>query len=417
MGEQIRIADLREPVLTDLQRQAVEYGETLDIELSEDALLSAAVAATGLDDFGPDDFHERLQLWLAEIDDDPNRSGLGRATTFNIALRGAKARLRVYDFLRQHPEIHDVEIKSPIIVVGLPRTGTTHLLNLISADSRLRSLPLWESYEPVPVPGEEPGPDGLDARFARSEQEWHSTYALMPIVAAMHAMTPEHIHEENELQAPAFSHYTPEWTARVPQWRDYYLAHDQTPHYEFLKTMLKLCQWQRGPERWVLKSPQHLEQLGPLMTTFPDATIVMTHRDPVSVVQSAATMLTYGARLGYYSTDPDFYIDYWTDRVERLLSAAVRDLHFVPDDQRIDVPFDEFMADDVAMVERIYDLAGMTMTGTARAQMDAHMATHPRDKYGRIVFDLRGDFGVEPEEVRERFKVYIDRFAVPIEVK
>jgi Sulfotransferase family len=134
-------------------------------------------------------------------------------------------------------------------------------------------------------------------------------------------------------------------------------------------------------------------------------------------VQSAATMLTYGARLGYYSTDPDFYIDYWTDRVERLLSAAVRDLHFVPDDQRIDVPFDEFMADDVAMVERIYDLAGMTMTGTARAQMDAHMATHPRDKYGRIVFDLRGDFGVEPEEVRERFKVYIDRFAVPIEVK
>ena len=106
--------------------------------------------ATGLDDFGPDDFHERLGLWLSEMDEDEDAVGLARLVLFGNAVRYASNRLRIADLLRRHPEIHDVPIERPVIVVGLPRSGTTNLVNLLAADQRFRSMPLWESYEPVP---------------------------------------------------------------------------------------------------------------------------------------------------------------------------------------------------------------------------------------------------------------------------
>ena len=137
----------------------------------------------------------------------------------------------------------------------------------------------------------------------------------VPYLAAMHPMAPDHVHEELELQLPDFTSYELEWVARVPEWRDHYLATDQTPHYEYLRTVLKILQWYSPGERWVLKSPQHLEQLGPLLATFPDATVVVTHRDPVSVIQSAATMVAYGARMSYRTTEPEWYLAYWADRM------------------------------------------------------------------------------------------------------
>jgi hypothetical protein len=426
-GERIRITDLGDPQLTDGQRLALDWCDQNPVDLTVDAVLDAAAGRTGLSDFGPDgppphDWRDRLRRWVEEVDADKERTELGRATIFNYCVRHAANRQRIHDLLTQHPEIHDEEIREPIIVVGLPRSGTTHLLNLISADTRLRSLPLWESYEPVPVPGEEPGPDGVDARYARADEEWQQMQATLPLLAAMHPMDPGHVHEEIELQSPNFSSYNLEWLARVPGWRDSYLGTDQTPHYAYMRTVLKLLQWLDGQsgrrrDRWVLKSPQHLEQLRPLVTTFPDATIVMTQRDPVSVVQSAATMLAYGARMNYRNADPGFYLEYWTDRMERLLRAAVRDVGVVPDAQRIDVPFHEFMADDVAMVERIYDVAGLPMTEPARTQIDEHMAAHPRGRFGQVLYDLRADFGADPIAVRDRFGFYFESFPrVQIEV-
>jgi hypothetical protein len=226
------------------------------------------------------------------------------------------------------------------------------------------------------------------------------------------------VHEELELELelPDFSSYTPEWVARCPGWRDYYLAHDQTPHYDYLRTVLQILQWTRPRDRWVLKSPQHLEQLGPLLATFPDATVVVTHRDPVSVVQSAATMMTYAARMGYHHTRPDFYIDYWTDRIRRLLESSVRDRHLVPAPQSVDVMFGEFMGDEMATVERIYRVAGLTMTDEARQQITAYRDTHRRGVDGHVRYDLRADFGVGADEVRRPFDFYFDRFPVPVEV-
>jgi hypothetical protein len=233
----------------------------------------------------------------------------------------------------------------------------------------------------------------------------------------MHPMNPEHIHEELELMCPDFTTYNLEWIARVPKWRDYYTSHDQTEHYAYLKSALQILQWYRPRERWILKCPQHLEQLGPLMKTFPDATIVVTHRDPVSVIQSAATMLAYGARMTYRTPQPEWYLEYWSQRVRQLLEASVRDRHLLPEERTTDVLFHEFMAEDVATVERIYEVAGLPMTDTARAQIAAYLDSHPRGKDGQVVYDVHKDFGAEPAALRDAFGFYLDRFDVRIEVR
>ena len=416
MANEIRIDDLAAPVLNDVQRMGLDYGETKTTELTVDAVCAAAVDRTGLDDFGPDDFRTRLGRQLTEMDADPERTGLGRMLMFGDCVRYAANRLRIRDLLARHPEILDVEIAAPVIVIGLPRSGTTHLVNLLASDTRFRSMPLWESYEPVPDPREPAGADGVDPRWTRCQQAWEAMQAGAPFVAAMHPMAPDHVHEENELMAPDFSNYNLEWVARAPQWRDHYLGHDQTPHYAYLKQVLQILQWLRPRARWVLKSPQHLEQIGPLRTTFPDATIVVTHRDPVAVVQSTITMLTYGARTLYRTTRPEWYRDYWTDRIGRLLDASLRDRHLLPADRTVDVFFDEYMADELGTVQRVYDAAGIELTDAARAEIEAYRHAHPRGQDGRVVYDLRRDFATTPAEVRARFDAYLDRFPARIEV-
>ena len=422
MSDAIRIHDLAQPELSDAQRGALAYGDTLRIELSRDSILQEAREATGLDDFGPTDFHERLDLLCDEWGSDSDLVNLGRLSLRNKLVQHARSRLLIQDVLTRHPEIHAVEIKAPIIVAGLPRSGTTHLLNLMAADSRLRALPLWESYEPVPLPGEAPLDSGFDPRYQRCEDTWQMMQSLSPLLAAMHPMNPDHIHEELELMGPDFASYNYEWLSVSPRWRDYYYATDQTPHYEYMKTVLKILTWQDGDTsgastRWVLKCPQHLEQLPVLQSVFVDATFAVTHRDPVSVVQSAATMLAYGQRISRKHVDVRGLIQYWTDRVVHLLQACVLDRASLPDERSIDVPFQEFMADDLAMVARIYAKADLPMTAQSGAELQAFIDEHPRGKHGSIVYNLREDFGVEPSALRARFDFYFDRFPVAVEVE
>jgi hypothetical protein len=413
--DDIRITDLAAPVLSPAQEAAIAFARSNPVSLDEDAVLAAARERTGLTDFGDDDFRARLRTWLAAADEDAELNPLGRLGVFGNCVRVLANRLRLEDLLRRHPEILDVEIRSPIIIAGLPRSGTTHLVNLISADPRLRSLPYWESLEPIPDPAERPGEDGADPRLRRAREAYARQAQTAPLLRAMHDMTPEHVHEEIEVQELDFSTYNLEWYAQVPRWRDDYLSRDQTPHYAYLRKVLKALQWLRGPDRWVLKSPQHLEQLVPLVRTFPDATVAVTHRDPVAVIQSAVTMLAYGARLRRTRVDTAAIAEYWVDRIERLLRACVRDRDRLPAAQSLDVLFHEFMADDVAVVDRIFALAGLPMTAAARARLDAFLLENPRGKHGRVIYDLRGDFGIEPAALRERFAFYFERFPIRTE--
>jgi hypothetical protein len=411
MPGKIEITDLRAPQLTDAQRQAIAAAEANPVTLSEEAVLGAAMQATGLSDFGPDDFRERLKRLIDEWNADTRMFKIGHAFLFGYLLRYAKNRLLIQDFLKQHPEVHDEQIERPIIVVGLPRSGTTHLLNLLGADSRLRSTPLWEINEPLPLPSEPMAAGGVDPRYARCAVQWEMTQAQAPLVAAMHPMEPDHLHEDLELMCPDFASYNFEWIARSPKWRDYYLATDQTPHYEYMKTVMKILQWRDGKRRrWVTKCPQHLEQLPVLRKVFPDATIAITYRDPVEVIQSAITMLGYGERMRYPDIDTAGLLDYWTDRVERLLRACVRDRHIWPEAQSIDVPFETFMADDMAVVRQIHAKAGLPESETAQREIRDFIASHPRGKHGQIVYNLERDFGVSPEALRKRFDFYYDAY-------
>ena len=421
MANMIRIDDLAKPKLTPEQQAVWQYGESLTTDFSEAAVLTAAKQRTGLSDFGAQDFRQRLQLLLDEWGSDPLINNLHRASLFNQLVRYASNRLLIQDQWQKHPEIADQQIKNPIIVAGLPRSGTTHLLNLLAADSRFRSLPLWESYEPVPLASEQATADSVvnseeDPRFQRCAEQWLGMQRTTPLLAVMHPMNPEHIHEELELMGPDFASYNFEWLSPSPRWRDHYYASDQTRHYEYMRDVLKLLQWRKGPPRWVLKCPQHLEQLPVLRKVFPDATLAVTHRDPVAVIQSAVTMIAYGQRMNRHKIDLPQLIEYWSDRIEHLLRRCVEDRKDQPEDKTIDVPFSVFMADDMAMVEKIYQRADIELTDKARAEMQAFIDANPRGKEGRMVYDLKGDFGVDPAALRERFSFYFEQFPVKAEI-
>ena len=411
MSRKFSIDDLTDPQLSDEQRAFIASLEAHPVTLTKDAILAAARDATGLADFGPEDFHERLDRLIAEWNGDTRAYALKRAFLLGYAIRYASNRLLIHDLLKRHPEIHDEPIERPIVVVGMPRSGTTHLLNLLGADTRLRSTPLWETYAPVPNPREPIGPDGVDPRYARVAASWEAQLASNPLSAAMHAMEPDHFHEDVELMGPDFAGYNFEWLARAPKWRDFYLASDQTPHYEYMKTVLKILQWQdvragRVRRRFVTKCPQHLEQLPVLKAVFPDATVAITYRDPVEVIQSAITMIAYGERMAYPTIDTRGLLDYWSDRVERLLRACVRDRHLWSEAQSVDVPFGEFMKDDMKVVREVRAKAGLPETAQANRDVADYIAGHPRGKYGQIVYHLERDFGVAPVELRQRFDFY-----------
>jgi hypothetical protein len=418
----IRIKDLAQPQLDEMQRNILDATKDLVVDFSIDSILADARRKAQLDDFGAEDFLRRLQLLCDEWGSDEGLTNLGRLTLRSKLVAYARNRLLIQDLLRRHPEIHDEKIEQPLIVCGLPRSGTTHLLNLLAADSRFRSLPLWESYEPLPAPQDKPREDGIDPRYARCQKQWEMTQQVTPLLAAMHPMNPEHIHEELELMSPDFASYNFEWLTMSPRWRDDYYAHDQTPHYIYMKTVLKLLQWQdrqagKLKQRWVLKCPQHLEQLPVLQAVFPDATFVITHRDPVAVIQSTITMLAYGQRLNRHRVDIAGLASYWPDRIEHLLRRCVETHHRLPEAKSIDVPFDVFMADDMGMVEKIYAKAGLELTPQARAEMQKFIDEHPRGKHGQMQYDLKGDFGIDPAQLRERFRFYFDAFAVQAETK
>jgi hypothetical protein len=279
---------------------------------------------TGLDDFGNGAFRYRLDVLCAALREEADLSPSGIVSWYSQLLQFLKNRLLIEDLLARHPEIHDIEIERPIIICGLPRTGTTHLHNLISADPALRSLPYWESIEPVLPGAETPGPGQPDPRLARVAFGLEVADAAMPYFKRMHEMTVDHVHEEIQLLAIDLSTMFFETQALMPTWREHFKAEDQTPSYEYLRTILKVLQWQRGGSRWVLKSPQHLEQFGPLTTVFPDATFVITHRDPVSVTVSMATMIAYTLRMAVDPVDPIAVGRYWSARTEDLFRACTR---------------------------------------------------------------------------------------------
>jgi hypothetical protein len=402
----IRLTDLANPVFPEaaqpMREALASYGSIL--QLNSEALLAAAAERTGLDGWGDDGFRDRLDVLTGSLREETGLSDVGVAVVFEQLVGNLVNRLRFEALIAEHPEIEDVEIKRPIIICGLPRTGTTHLHNLIAADPNLRYLPYWESLEPFPGPGEDES-----ARRDRCSTGLDLVDTSMPEFKRMHDMTVDHAHEEIQLLANDISGMLFETTYHIPTFAAHYKAHDQGSSYAHLKRQLQAMQWLRGGTRWVLKSPQHLEQFPTLYATFPDATFVVTHRDPVEVTRSMLTMIVYASRMACAQPDPAKIARNWFDRADDLFSGCLRDRDVLPVGQSIDVRFTDFMADEQGALSAIYDLADQPYGDDVRVAMAAFTAAHPRGRYGEVIYDL-ADVGLDPAEVAERLSAYRDRF-------
>jgi hypothetical protein len=405
----VYLDDLAEPRFSPEAQQIRDMMAALaaDCSLDADALHARAIADTGLDDFGPDDYRERLDVYLASLHEIDDMDGPGIVNFFGQISQWLKNRLLLADLVTRHPEIHDIELLPPVVIAGLPRTGTTHLHNLLAAAPAFRTLPYWESFEPFPLPAEagvEPDP-----RAARMDVAVTVMNTLMPHFALMHEMTTEHVHEEIQLLANDVSTMFMETLAYVPRWRDYYLAHDQTSTYEYMATQLKALQFLRGGRRWLLKSPQHLEQLPVLERVFPGVAVVCTHRDPVPVALSMVAMLTYSARMHRSAVPVEEIAEEWITRLELMLAALARDRDVIAKQRSIDVSFDDFMADELGVAERVFGLVGEPVTDDARTAMADYLAGHQRGRLGRVVTTCEM-FGLDEDDMRARFAPYVSRF-------
>ena len=270
MPETIRITDFTDPEYTDAALAGMQMIEQVPFDLSVDGVIAAAREQLeqegGATLFEDDDWTDRLRFYLECVGADANYTTMGRFTTFNSLVRFLVQRSRLEALYAEHPEIDELEIERPLIIAGLPRSGTTHLLNLIGADPRLRALRRWESQEPIPSAAARAG-RAPDDRVANSQAVLDQMDLVMPLMTNMYDVPNDGIHEEVDLQHMCLSSLLMAAGQPVTPWMDAYFAEDQRPHYAFLKRALKALQFLEAKERWVLKSPQHLGWLPALVDT------------------------------------------------------------------------------------------------------------------------------------------------------
>jgi hypothetical protein len=410
----IRLDDLAEPRFSDEAAAVMAAGAAMaaEVELTPERLRADALdRAGGATDFGPDGWQEPLEVLCTSLRTEAGLSAFGTVSMHAQLVQLLTNRLLVESYLAEHPEALEAPVTAPIVVAGLPRTGTTHLHNLMSADPALRSLPYWEAIEPLPAPGEPAG--SVEPRVERCAFGLDMSQLWMPEMQRMHEMTPWHTHEEIHLLAIECSTLLFDTLAPMPTWRAHYRTADQTPHYGYLRRVLQVLQHARGGPgaRWVLKSPQHLEQLGPLTAAFPDATVVFTHRDPGDVTVSMVTMVAYAARMHLAAPDPVAIGAYWQEVLADLLTGCVRDRDLVPAERSLDVRFEDFMADEAGTVAAVYAAADQPLDDAA---LDAHreyLDSHRRNRHGAVIYEPER-IGVDPAAVRARLAEYCTRFGV-----
>jgi hypothetical protein len=345
-------------------------------------LLVEAVRQTGLTDFGDDGFRQPLDVLCTALRTEAGLSPAGEVGQAAGLVQLLGNRLLVEDLVRRHPGITAVPVDRPIVIAGLPRTGTTHLHRLLAAVPGVRTVPYWESAEPVPATAGHPDP-----RPARAERALEFVDLSLPHLKRMHELSAHEAEEDIRLLAIAFSSTYFECQVPVPSYRDWYLGTDQTPAYACLRRLLQVLTWLRGGGRWVLKAPQHLEQLPAVRAVFPDATVVFTHRDPATAVASLSTMAAYAARMTQRTVDVPAIAAYWADRVDHLVGRFLDDRALVPAERTVHVAFTEIVTDPLGVVERVLTAAGLPYTAEAKAALEDHQRAHPRDRHGRMRYD------------------------------
>ena len=375
------------------------------------ALMRAAERKTGLRDFGGGGWQSRFDLVIRTLNEEANLSPLGRFNTRQSLQLLLQARLKAEQLLKDHPEILQTPVRAPIIIYGLPRTGTTLLHRLVARDQRLRHLRYWESENPLPLGSVEKPLPQPDPRIKKAEQRLALLHKAAPLVVAMHEMNAEEPDEELWLMAVDFASLFFTGGYYVPSYTRWLAQADLTESYRYLYRMLQILQWYRPAERWLLKCPQHLGHVGALLKVFPDATFVQTHRDPCTALGSVASMISYVARFNTKRPDPVRIGRSLNDLLEELLRRSIeqRPEH---SERFVDVLFSDLVRDPFTQIRKIYEAAGRELSEHTQSAMQDYLRTNPAGRHGKHVYDL-ADFGLDHADRRRAFSFYSERFNVP----
>ncbi|MDJ0850109.1 MAG: sulfotransferase [Myxococcota bacterium] len=381
------------------------------MEFDEQSVLDEARRGTGLADFGDEGFREGLRVLLATYRDTAGFHEKGVKRNRRRVVQLLQNRLRIQDALTRHPEIREREIKSPVVLTGLPRSGTSALFNLLGADPAARPLRLWEALFPWPMEGLELGQP--DPRREAIEQHYARGREKNPDFTKIHytsADTPEEC-------VVALSHdFCDVQMGIEPMMEPYgswFLEQDLRRTYRYYRDLLKMLDWQRPGERWLLKAPAHMWGIDALIETFPDVCVVWTHRNPLQCTASICSM-TATLMAGRESFDPKelgpVVMEFYAKSLERGLAA--RDRH---DPGRfVDVDYGDFVADPLAVARQVYDHFGLPLGPGVKEALETHAREHPQGKHGRHEYSL-DEYGLSPERVRERFASYVERYGLPVD--
>ena len=378
-----------------------------DIRFDLAEILEESRKATGLDDFGPGDIRPGLEA-LAATYETGGFNERGRKRNRRRLVQLLSTRLKMQAAFSAHPEILERPISKPMVLTGMPRSGTSALFNLLARDPAARPLLLWETQFPDPLDGLEDGQpdprrDALEAHYAKS-REANPEFTKIHYAAADNP--------EECVLVHAYSFHGVQMGVEIMRepYASWYRQQDLSEMYTYYKKTLQLLDWQRPGERWLLKAPAHLWGIDPLIETFPDVSIVWSHRNPLlctaSICSMTWTMLDPVAETPKHELGP-VVMDFYATSLERGL--AMRAEH---DPRRfVDVTHDDFVDDSLGVVERIYQHFGMPIRAEARQAFEQQVTDNPQGKHGTHEYSLE-EYGLDPDQVRERFAAYIERFQI-----
>lgn len=372
-----------------------------------DDLHASATRLTGLSDFGDDDYRDALEVLLESYARDERLTPLGSKMS-RVFLRGALvARLLSESAWAQHPRHADVPITRPIFVTGLPRTGTTALHRLLAADPAHQGLEMWLTEMPQPRPPRDTW--ATDPVFAGIEAGFAQHHVEHPEFMGVHYMSAAEVEECWQLLRQSFRSISYECLAHLPTYSRWLAEQDWTGAYARHRRNLQLIGLPDAGKRWVLKNPSHLFALDELLTVYPDALVVVTHRDPRTVIPSVCSLAAQASE-GWSETFVGETIgrsqlDLWARGFDHFAAARARH----DPDRFVDVDYRDFVADPLGCVGDLYDRFGLTFTADAErsmAMLHGESRSGARRPEHRYTLD---EFGLSVRDVDERFPDYAYR--------
>lgn len=396
-----------------------EEGRHMDIEnivpLDEESLLHSAKRKTGLSDFGGDDWVEPFRVMMKSLQEEAELNLMGRLMARSDILMMLENRLLLNEFRKQHPEVAREEIRKPVFILGLSRSGTSILFEILSQDPGCRVPKYWEALFPCPLPDAQPGQ--TDPRIARGDAlvtQWHR---VAPEYATMHENAGELPCECGYLLTSCFISDHLGAIHQVPSYNNWLAQADLRPAYRFHRELLQVLQWKERRKHWLLKGPWHIGNLKILFETYPDACVVQTHRDPIKSMSSTTSIL---GTIAWMRSDRAFDSDSWNELMEAEGNAArleavmrQRDEGGIPNARICDVLYHDIVADPIGTVRRVYAHFGLELTDDTIGRMQQYVASKPKGKFGKHTYDLDSPEDVSKE--RAAFRRYQERYGIPSE--